>query len=649
MLKQETVIGSLAVNIFIAALFFAPMVQAQQKKPADIPVEAFAALPNFDNAKLSPSANKLAFYIELDGKREIFIQNIDGTNPMKIPPQHETNFVNFRWATDDMMILQTSLTDDVRIFRPGKVTQTRVVSINLTNGEFIWLGRPKNIRRATKQQRASQLERIVDMLPSDPDHLLIELDLDQDNRDEVYRVNITNGERKTVKEERRGIQNWFTDTESQVRLGTGYNGERWVARFRDEEGNWNDLSHTDWASNVDIEDFGDTEKTLYVSGKTSKGKMGLFELDIQSGEILRTLFSHDHVDMDWAIEHPVTGRVAGVNYTDDFMRIEYFDTELATIQKIIDKALPITVNRIMSRARDKEWYLIYSRSDQNPGDYFIFDRSAGEIFFVAASRSKIDPALMATTKAVSIPVRDGSEIPAYLLTPAGSDEKPRAAVVLPHGGPSARSDAEWDFEAQFYASRGYVVLQPNFRGSTGYGPDFRRAGRNQWGGLMQDDVTDATKWLIDEGLADPSRICIVGNSYGGYAALMGVIKEPGLYKCAISTNGVTDLGRLKSNDRNTIGGRVWIKNMGLEGVSDTEVSPFQRAKDISAPVLLMSSVDDARVPWKMAQDMHKRLRKLKKDSEYVKIKDGTHNMVTAQSRLTMLKAAEKFLAKHLTD
>ena len=635
------------VRAIAGVVFFTAAATGQAKTPADIPVEAFAALPNFDNAKLSPSANKLAYYIEIDGKREIFVQNIDGTNPMKIPPQHEANFVNFRWATDNMLILQTSLTDDVRVFRPGKVTQTRVISIDLTNGDFTWLGRPKNVRRATNKQRASQHERIVDMLPDDPEHLLIELDLDLDNRAEVYKVNIKTGFRKTEKEERRGIQSWFTDTNSQIRLGTGYNGERWNARFRDNEGNWANLSHTDWASNINIEGFGDTEKTLYVSGKTTEGKMGLFELDIQSGEILRALFSHDTVDMDWAVDHPVTGRVAGVRYTDDFARIQYFDAKLAKIQKIIDKALPTTVNMVLNRARDKEWYLIYSRSDKNPGDYFIFDRAKGEIFFVAASRSKIDPALMASTKAVTIAVRDGSEIPAYLVTPLGGEAKPLPAIVLPHGGPGARSDAEWHFEAQFYASRGYVVLQPNFRGSTGYGPEFEQAGKNQWGGLMQDDVTDATKWLINEGFADPDRICIVGYSYGGYAALMGVIKEPGLYRCAISANGVSDLGRLKSNDRNTVGGRSWIKNMGFEGTDDDEISPFHRAKDVSAPVLLMSSVDDARVPWKMSQDMHKRLKKLKKNSTYVKIKDGTHNLVTAQSRLTLLKAAEKFLAEHI--
>ncbi len=165
---------------------------------------------------------------------------------------------------------------------------------------------------------------------------------------------------------------------------------------------------------------------------------------------------------------------------------------------------------------------------------------------------------------------------------------------------------------------------------------------------MQDDITDATNWLINEGHADPNRICIVGSSYGGYAALMGLIKEPSLYKCAISVNGVTNLPKLKSSDRrNAVGGRAWTKTMGLTGTDDDDISPYEQAEKITAPILLMSSVDDARVPFQHAVEMHERLKKMGKDSQYIRIKGGTHNMVTAQSRLTMLKAAEKFLAKHI--
>lgn len=290
-------------------------------------------------------------------------------------------------------------------------------------------------------------------------------------------------------------------------------------------------------------------------------------------------------------------------------------------------------------------------SDTSSGEYFLYDRPNRSLQFVAAMRPDVDPSLMASTEPVTIPVRDGSTIPGYLTKPHGKDLKNLPTIILPHGGPyGVRDNARWDYEAQFYASRGYLVLKPNFRGSGGYGSAFQAKGANQWGGLMQDDVTDATKWLVDQEYADPERVCIVGSSYGGYAALMGTIKEPGLYKCAISLNGVANLVKIKRDDkRNTIGGSSWTKRMGLKDVEDELVSPHHQAERVSAPVLLMATQDDARVPWTQSSEMHKRLKKSGKESEFVKIEEGTHYMVTAKSRLVALKAAEAFLAKHIGE
>lgn len=164
---------------------------------------------------------------------------------------------------------------------------------------------------------------------------------------------------------------------------------------------------------------------------------------------------------------------------------------------------------------------------------------------------------------------------------------------------------------------------------------------------MQDDVTDATRWMIKEGIADPERVCIVGASYGGYAALMGPIKEPSLYRCAVSVNGVTDLPRLKAGDKNYIGGKVWTKDMGLSGVDDKEVSPYDRVDDLTLPVMLIASKDDERVPYRMSRALHSRLKKRRDDAEYIEIESGGHSMVTSEARLIMLRETERFLAKHL--
>ncbi|WP_262693926.1 alpha/beta hydrolase family protein [Kordiimonas aquimaris] len=638
-------ISAAVINFsYILSSFLLPAhAQPSYASPADIPAEAFAALPGFVDARLSPSGKKLAYFVELDGEKTFFVQNTNGDNPMQMTPPEKTSYLDFVWANDNVVLLRAILTLNRHVFR-GKTTETRIFSLDFENMRLEWLGKPD---KRDSGARTSQHERIVDMLPDDPDHILVQLDFELDGKADVYRVNVRNGRRRSAKIGNEGIQNWYADQNSEIRLGYGYRGKKWTVKFRQPGGNWINLNKTEWFQKANIEGFSEDPNTLYVSGTSEYGTKGLYKLDIPSGEVTERLFAHPEVDIDEVALHPITGQVAGVVYTNDYTRVEYFDKELRKVQRIIDKALPDTINTIMNSVAQKDWYLIRAENDRDPGVYYIFDRAKKQIHFMTTVRPQIDPEMMATVNKVSIPTRDGAEIPAYMVLPKGKDHKNLPTIVLPHGGPWARDDASWDYEAQFYASRGYLVLKPNFRGSEGYGYAFENAGNMQWGGLMQDDVTDATRWLIDEGYADPDRICIAGSSYGGYASLMGVIKEPGLYKCAISVNGVTNLVKLKVGDKNTIGGRVWITRMGLEGASDKDVSPYHRAEDISAPVLLMSAVDDARVPYKMSRDLHKKLKKLKKTSQYVKITEGTHYMVTAQSRLTQLKASEEFLAKHI--
>lgn len=613
--------------------------------PSDIPVESFAALPSFTNARISPNGEKLAYFIELDGHREVLIQNIDGSGAMRIPPPEDSNFQSFRWANNNVMLFRSGLSLRRIVFRT-QTSETRWFSLDLEKRKFKWLGKP-----GRSDNHVSQHERIVDMLPDDPDHVLMEFDFDLNAQAEVYKVNVRTGRRKSRQGKRTGIQSWYTDNQSEVRMGNGYKRKDYVTLLKNSEGRWVNVDKLDWAKHFSVEGFSNSEDVIYVSGLSNRGTEGLFELNLTSGEITDTIFVHDQYDMSYAFENTDTGRVEGVVFTDDFTRIQYMDADLRKIQRSLEAAIPNSVITILNHVESKDWYLIMVETSQNAGDYYIYDRPNGKLSFVSRTRPQIDPDLMASAEPVSIPVRDGSSIPGYLIAPKGKPLENLPTIVLPHGGPfGVRDTAEWDYEAQFYASRGYLVLKPNFRGSGGYGSAFRVAGHLQWGGLMQDDVTDATHWLVQQGYTDPDRICIVGSSYGGYAALMGAIKEQGLYKCAISLNGVTDLPRLKAGDnRNTVGGRSWTKRMGLKDVDDKKVSPFHRAEDMSASVLLMAAEDDARVDWKMSRDMHKRLQKLGKDSTFIRIKEGTHNMVTAQARLAALKAAETFLAKHIGE
>jgi dipeptidyl aminopeptidase/acylaminoacyl peptidase len=248
---------------------------------------------------------------------------------------------------------------------------------------------------------------------------------------------------------------------------------------------------------------------------------------------------------------------------------------------------------------------------------------------------------------VSITSRDGLTLPALLTLPAGREDGPLPFVVMPHGGPTAHDSVQYDWIVQFIVSRGYGVLQPQFRGSTGYGADFQRAGYREWGGKMQDDVTDATRWLIDAKLADATRICIVGSSYGGYSALMGAAQHPELYRCAAALAPVTDMGRLmRGRDHSEFGevdrSRV-LGNMELAGVP----SPVGLADRIAAPVLLIHGQRDFTVPVVHSEAMETALRRAGHQVQAVYLKATDHFFSDEEGRLETLKALEGFLAVNL--
>lgn len=617
----------------------------------NIPVDVFASLPSFSNAKLSPNGNAVAYGMQSKGRKTIVYQNLDGTDRGFFPPPKDGDIQSFYWANDATLLIKVG-TVARRIEYSRETFNSRLMAFNINKKKVVWLGKPETRKAyggsSGELQRASQMENIVDFLWNDPDHILMGLDFNLDAQREVFRVNVNSGKRKLIKSQRQSIYSWHTDHNSEIRLGIGYNKDKLFTIFRKADGRWINLNKTNWHEMFDFEGFTQDANVIYASGQSEHGTLGLYRLQVETGEILEQVFVHPKYDIQSVTYHPVTGYVSGVSYIDDHYRVKYFDKDLARIKRGIDKALPDTNNYIVGRAKSRRAYLIYSDSDIVPGAYYLFDRDKGQLGLITTTYPDFDISKSARTRAVSIPVRDNSTIPAYLTVPSGIMEPANMkTVIMPHGGPHARSTADWDYKAQFLANRGYLVIQPNFRGSTGYGVDFLVQGKNQWGGLMQDDVTDTTQWLIEKGYADPDRICIVGASYGGYSALMASVKEPNLYKCAVSVNGVADLPSMKSRDGHFIGGSEWGKTWGLEGTRDEDVSPYDRADEVNIPILLISSRDDRRVPYKQSEKMHKKLKKLGKQSRYVEMKDGDHYMMTSTARKKMLSEVEKFLEENI--
>lgn len=623
-------------------------------KPSDIPVERFAELPAVSQLRQSPNGEKVAFLSSIEGRKVMIVQNLDGSDRYIQPPIEEADIYSFVWANEDRLLVMYELTVVRSQYVNFRNTETRLAAVNADGSDFAWIVRPSKVKnsaggRNEKHDNPMWQTEIIDMLPEEPNHILLSIDGDFNSQDEIRRIDIRNGRFRELEDGFRGVQHWKTDAESEPRFGWGVWEENRIAYWKNLEGGWEQISNADWYSRYGIYGFDETPDHLIVSARSGSGTEGLYRLNIPSGQIVDTILDNETSDIDRIVMDRDSGRVVGASYVDTLRRYHYFDRKRAGLLRAMQKALPDYEISIEDFDHAAGRYLLLARTDQEPGVYFQYDRKAKSLAQVTATRPAFPSELSAPTQEIKIAARDGTEIPVFVTTPNGMDAQNLPAVVLVHGGPHARDDAEWDWWAQFLASRGYVVIKPNFRGSEGYGPAFMRAGYGEWSGLMQTDVTDATQYFVDKGVIDANRICIAGASYGGYAAMIGVIQEPELYQCGVTVNGANNIPRLKTQDAAYWGTANWRNNIGLEGHSDEDISPFHQAKKITKPVLVMASKDDTRIRIVDSENFHSRLKSLGKNTQFVEISDGGHSMDTMNARMILLREMETFLSEHIGE
>lgn len=637
--------------IAFTALFAGAAYGQAIEEPGDIPVERFAQLPMMRGAALSPDGGRLAYIRAIEGRAHIVIQDLTGeNNPVVIPPSEFNNIDWLRWANNDRLVflLSTSGSRD-RV----ETTESRLAAIDKDGTNLASLvlpeGRSTIGSRIGRDLPVPQLQGdVIHWLPDEPDYILLSVDGDLNGADEVRKIDIRDGSYRHLRREAAGIQRWMTDQAGNVRFGWGYRRSTFRALLQTEGGKWRSADDASWWS----EGFGPLAfsadpSVAYMTGRTDSGYQAVYKVNVFSSEVLETVFERDGIDAQGIVRDPLTDLPVGVSYTGDYTRVEYFEPKLRALQRGIDKALPGSANYIESMTADRQQVLIYSESSTDPGTYFYLNRANSNLSLLTEVMPGLPADLLSNTEPVYYDARDGLTIPAYITFPVGTPRENLPFVVLPHGGPESRDDAGFDYLSQFIVSRGYGVLQPNFRGSTGYGQAFQNAGRSEWGGKMQEDVVDGTQWLIDEGFADPENICIVGWSYGGYAAAMGAVQTPDLYQCAASINGVLNLPRLIADDKKYIGGSVWTRHVGLGDEKSKVVSPYHQAERIEIPLLIIQAEDDARVHEDQGKGMASRLRRLKKPYEYIEIEAGGHSMTNEPGRATILSALEAFLAENL--
>jgi dipeptidyl aminopeptidase/acylaminoacyl peptidase len=396
------------------------------------------------------------------------------------------------------------------------------------------------------------------------------------------------------------------------------------------------------------------EKSIVISSVSQSGRNNLWALPLDGSSEGSPLIAEELADdvtsmsFDRITRAPTTVSLGGVEQS-----LRWLDKDAERRFRSVANAFKGKRVAVYGRSEDGKRVLAHVDGPSSPPVYYFIDFAKGTADIVGEAYPALVNATLGEVRVIEYKGRDGVAIPAYLTIPPGSDGKNLPLVVLPHGGPEARDDYAFDWWAQFLAVRGYAVLQPQFRGSTGFGAAWADAGRRQWGGRMQDDVTDGVKAMIDQGIANAARVCIVGASYGGYAALAGAAFTPDLYRCAVSVNGVSSLPAMLAYEKEHAGAEsnqlaYWRDHIGASTDKNVvERSPLNAAAQIKVPVMLMHAANDTVVPQSQSEKMRRELEKLEKPVTYVSLGGEDHWLSQTTTRVQMLKELDKFLSEHL--
>jgi dipeptidyl aminopeptidase/acylaminoacyl peptidase len=611
--------------------------------PPPIPVEALAEIPFIAEPILSPDGKRILAKINSRGKEVLAVYDLPTTadsKPRIVPYQGGLRW--YAWAGSDRVLVGEQRFGLLLNFLPLPIS--RVSRFDLKIGQSMDVGKPEGM--------------LGDQLVfADPEgrFVLLAAQKDMDDTPSVSRVDLATGDAVEVQKKKAGIWSWFADSGGTIRGGIAYDEKGWTIYSRDpatgELRKGATAKLTGRESVIDsVHLLPGADRGVIVTNERT-GRFGVYDYSLTALSVGEPIFEHPEVDVTKPVFTADGTAVEGVYYDDDKPRVAWLTPEMKKLQADLDRTFPGKVNRVVTISRDRNTVLLHSAAADDPGTFYVFDRKARRMEVFAAPHTELSGKAMSDMKPIRYRARDGLEIPGYLTLPLGREAKGLPLVVMPHGGPFVRDRYGFDPFVQFLASRGYAVLQPNFRGSTGYGRDYVERGYGQWGTGMQDDLDDGVAWLVGQGLIDPKRVCIYGISYGGYAALWGAIRNPDIYRCAASFAGVTDIRAMLKYDARMLSAsrysRQWrSKVQGEEKRDLAAVSPLQQAARLKLPVLIAHGDRDANVPADQGRKLVAALRQQGAPVLAAFYPQAGHGFGSSADAIDFMKRLEAFLEVH---
>lgn len=644
-----------ALSGALAVVCAAPGALAQA--PAGPPIEAYASLPALGNVAISPDGTKIAFIgTAANGVRQLAARTLSGES-LGAVGIGDQKVRAVQWADNTHVLITTSDYVTPRgLDSNGEFYNAQ--SYNTETRRFVTLMNETRGGRGTTSTRIGGSSGQFNFIQGTPFQRMINGRLTTivyspgaDYRSTPFSIDLDTGV-GTPLEDFESV----SDANGQPIARDQWDTERgryWI-QAKDTVG-WREIWSGDnyLIETPSLLGYGRTTDTVLLAVPEATGE-ALFEVPLAGGTPRRLGFGD--MNEPSPIYHRLTRELIGFSaLTDNAYDVVFLDPALAARWASVTAAYPGKTVQVVSATPDFDKIIILTQGPGDAGTYALIDMAAGRAIPLGSQYPAVPAAAMGEVRYITYRAADGMEIPAYLTLPPGREARNLPLIMLPHGGPGARDEPGFDHWSQLLASRGYAVLQPQFRGSTGYGTAHLEAGYGQWGRKMQSDLTDGVHYLRDQGIADPERVCIFGWSYGGYAAMAGATLDPETYRCSIAGAGVSDLPRMLAWERDQTGGkdtivmRFWKRFMGAERINDNsiaQVSPARLADRVQGPVLLIHGRDDSVVPYEQSELFQRALERAGKDVEMVELRGEDHWLSRASGRLRVSQALIDFLQRH---